>query len=89
MGDTSARRAMGLSELTQVCHGVLALLLSIWDRSSNPSRGNDTILEGHANVKERNKGKRSSLQQKGVRAYKDWTKRGKKPKSIATDTSKE
>ena len=53
MGDTSARHAMGLFELTQICHKVVPFPLSIWDRSSKPNIGNDTVFEGHANVKER------------------------------------
>ena len=53
MGDTSARHAMGLFKLTQICHRVVPFPLSIWDRSSKPNIGNDTVFEGHANVKER------------------------------------
>ena len=44
---------MGLPKLAQVYHRVLSLLLSVWDRSGEPSRSNDTIFESYADVRER------------------------------------
>jgi len=44
---------VGLLKLTQICHRVLPLLFSIWDRSSEPGRGDDKVLEGNTDVKER------------------------------------
>ena len=53
MGNESARRILGLLKLAQICHWILSLLLTVWDRSGEPSRSNDTIFEGYVDMKER------------------------------------
>ena len=44
---------MGLPKLTQVCHKIFSLLLSIWDGGCQPNRIDDTLLKGLADAKER------------------------------------
>ena len=44
---------MGLPKLTQVCHKIVSLLLSIWDGGCQPSGIDDALLEGPVDAKER------------------------------------
>ena len=44
---------MGLPKLTQVCHKIFSLLLSIWDGGCQPSGIDDALLKGPVDAKER------------------------------------
>lgn len=51
MGLTPGRHVMGLLQFTQVCHMFLPFLASIWNKSYQPCRIDDTFFESHAQKK--------------------------------------
>ena len=63
MGNTSTKRVMGLAKFTQIYHKILPFFLSIWDRSSEPGKSNDTLPKGNVDARER-KGKESLYSRK-------------------------
>ena len=87
MGNASTRCPLGLLKLAQICHKIFSRLLSLWDEGDEFSKSDDTFFKGYAGMKERKKRKKS-LRQKGTRTQKGWTKKERKPKSIAADTGK-
>lgn len=58
MDNAPARRLLGLQKFTEISHRVFTLLLILWNRGNEPSRRNDSLLKGHADVEE-GEGKRS------------------------------
>ena len=53
MGNASARHPLGLPKLNQVCHEIFTFLLNLRNGANEPSRSDDTLLKGHAGMKER------------------------------------
>ena len=52
MGNTFARRLLGLLELAQIYHRIFPLLLSLWNRCDESSRNDDTYFKGYADTNE-------------------------------------
>ena len=57
MGNTPARRPLGLHKITKVCHRIFTLFLGIQDRGSEPSKSDDSIFESYADTGEAKRGK--------------------------------
>jgi len=56
MGNTPARRPLGLQKITKVCYRILNLFLGIRDRGSEPSRSDDSIFESYVDTGEGKRG---------------------------------
>ena len=57
MGNTPAKCPLGLQKITEVYHRIFILFLGIRDRSSKPSRSDDSIFESYADTREGKRGK--------------------------------
>ena len=52
ISNASARHPLGLSKLTQVCHGIFSFFFRPWNGGNKPSRSDDALLKGYTSMKE-------------------------------------
>ena len=57
MGNAPAKCPLGLQKIIEVYHRIFILFLGIRDRSSKPSRSDDSIFESYADTGERKRGR--------------------------------
>ena len=52
MGNAPIRCSLGLQKFTKVSHRVFTFFLSLWDRSNEPSRSDDSIFKSYVDARE-------------------------------------